>query len=340
MRKYLLSETGNYYKANLHCHTNFSDGKWSPQELKEAYVEKGYSIVAFTDHNVFIPHPELNDEEFLVLNGFEADITETVEWGPGMTFAEAKTCHICYIAMRPDIELHPFWHRTRYLYEGAIDHKDEVKFDESQRNYYRHYSPECINDMIMRGRDNGFFVTYNHPTWSMETYQQYIRYENMHAMEIYNHECYLGGYQEYNPHVYDEMLRSGKHLYCLATDDSHSAKSAFGGYVMIRAEKLEYGCVMDALAQGNFYSSRGPKIKNLWYDDENKTVHVECSEAVKIIYTCGIRKPQVVTASSDGDASLTEATFEVHEEDRYFRITIFDKNQLTADTNAYFVDEL
>ena len=27
MKKYLLPNTGNYYKANLHCHTTLSDGK-------------------------------------------------------------------------------------------------------------------------------------------------------------------------------------------------------------------------------------------------------------------------------------------------------------------------
>ena len=33
MKKYLLPENGNFYKANLHCHSTFSDGKWTPEEL-------------------------------------------------------------------------------------------------------------------------------------------------------------------------------------------------------------------------------------------------------------------------------------------------------------------
>jgi len=73
MKKYLISETGNFYKANLHCHTTVSDGRMTPEEVKNAYKEKGYSIVAYTDHDVFIPHPELCDDDFLAMNGFEVE---------------------------------------------------------------------------------------------------------------------------------------------------------------------------------------------------------------------------------------------------------------------------
>ena len=34
MRKYLLPENGNFYKANLHCHTDVSDGAKTPEEVK------------------------------------------------------------------------------------------------------------------------------------------------------------------------------------------------------------------------------------------------------------------------------------------------------------------
>ena len=44
MKKYLLPEKGNYYKANLHCHTNLSDGILSPEEVKELYLSLGYSM--------------------------------------------------------------------------------------------------------------------------------------------------------------------------------------------------------------------------------------------------------------------------------------------------------
>ena len=37
--------------ADLHLHTHFSDGTYSPQELVEHAVEKGLSAIALTDHD-------------------------------------------------------------------------------------------------------------------------------------------------------------------------------------------------------------------------------------------------------------------------------------------------
>ena len=49
VKKYLLPKDGNFYKANLHSHTTVSDGRFTPAEAKKIYLEKGYSIVAFSD---------------------------------------------------------------------------------------------------------------------------------------------------------------------------------------------------------------------------------------------------------------------------------------------------
>ena len=333
MKKYLISENGNFYKANLHCHSTFSDGKCTPEEIKKAYMEKGYSIVAYTDHDVYIPHPELNEEGFLALHGFEAEVNEP----PRSDGRATKTCHVCFVALDPDNYLHPFWHRSKYLFRGALDHKDEVKFDESKPDYNRVYSAEGVSEMVRLGKEAGFFVTYNHPRWSLETYAEYINYEGIDAMEIYNNGCFVAGYSDYNGVVYDEMLRSGKRILCLATDDNHTVGwDAFGGYVVIKAEKLEYKTITDAIKRGDFYASTGPEIKSVWYDTETKVLHVDCSEARKVILSTGIRR-QVKVA---GNPLTTEAEFKLNGNENYVRVTVFDAEGRTADTNAYFLDEL
>ena len=38
MRKYLLPEEGHFYKANLHCHSNISDGSLTPEQIKETVI--------------------------------------------------------------------------------------------------------------------------------------------------------------------------------------------------------------------------------------------------------------------------------------------------------------
>ena len=74
MRKYLLPESGNFYKANLHCHSTVSDGAFTPEQIKDIYKAAGYSVVAYSDHNVLIDHSELDDEDFLTLTAVEIDV--------------------------------------------------------------------------------------------------------------------------------------------------------------------------------------------------------------------------------------------------------------------------
>ena len=112
MRKYLLSPDKNTYKANLHAHTNISDGKLSPEELKNLYKANGYSVLAYTDHDVLIPHNELSDNEFLALSGFEAQFNGSNKY-PGIS--NEKKCHICFISGKSEGAEQPCW-KEEYAY--------------------------------------------------------------------------------------------------------------------------------------------------------------------------------------------------------------------------------
>ena len=48
----LIDKNLKQYKANLHCHTNISDGRLTPLEVKELYKSHGYSVIAYTDHDI------------------------------------------------------------------------------------------------------------------------------------------------------------------------------------------------------------------------------------------------------------------------------------------------
>lgn len=331
-RKYLLPETGNFYKANLHCHTTNSDGSFTPEEIKKFYKEKGYSVVAFTDHNVVVSQQHLNDEKFLALNGMEVDISEKHDESMPQS-GYNKTCHICFIALKPD-NLETFcYHREKYLTKGALKYRDTLLFDETLPDFERKYTAECVNEVIKTGRDKGFFVTYNHPTWSMEFYPEYMSYHGMHAMEIYNCDCCFPGHYEYNEHEYRDMLRGGEKIYCVATDDNHGLLDMFGGFTMIKADELKYEVITDALLKGNFYASTGPEIKSLWYEDGK--IVVECSEVSEIALNTKYRR-----CDRRAEENLTRAEFEVQETDGYVRLRLTDKYGNHANTNAYFIEDL
>ena len=339
MRKYLLPENGNFYKANLHCHTNVSDGRKTPEEVKSRYKELGYSVVAYTDHEILIPHPELNDDDFLALNGFEMSIDEAAVNAKGYR----KCCHICYIALDPDNLVQPCWHRERYVWGNAVSHKEEVKFDDNEPDYVRRYGSEGVSEAMNICRDMGFFVTYNHPTWSLEDYEDYMNYDGMHAFEIFNGSCNSSGFDDFNPRVYDDMLRSGKKFYCIGADDNHnfhpddSRRSDSGwAWTTIKADKLDYRTITKALEDGNFYASEGPEIYDLWYEDEK--LHVRCSDADRINCNYKVRKAQTVL--SENGVPVTEAVFDFKAEHGFARITVIDKQGRHACTNAYFAEDI
>ena len=184
MKKILLPETAGRFKANMHCHTNISDGQMTPEEVKAYYKEHGYSIVAYTDHEILVGHNDLTDESFLALNGFELEVYERL---PDTPFKFQKTCHFCLVALEPDNLVNVACSRGEYVIcANSKPYIDKVVYDENETDIKREYNPECISKIMKRCRDAGFFVTYNHPAWSLEHYEEYIRYKGMSAMEICN----------------------------------------------------------------------------------------------------------------------------------------------------------
>ena len=338
MKKFLLPENGNFYNANLHCHSTISDGALSPEELKKIYMEKGYSIIAYTDLDIMLQHHDLTDENFLALTGFEMEFNE---WNKP-DFAVTKTAHLCFIALSPDQRKQPNRPHDGYLFGNAKKYAHLMElYDEPV--FYRKYTPEKINTAIKNAKDKGFFVTYNHPMWSLENRENYLAYEGMDAMEICNYGCVAVGYQDYVPQIYDEMLMSGKRIFCIATDDNHNLGpvgtrkfDSFGGFTVIKADKLEYETVTKALTDGHFYASQGPEIHSLWFEDD--TIHITCSPADRVILNTGVRRAACEYA--ENGKLLTEVSFRVTPKDEYVRITVIDEKGYPANTNAYFTDEL
>lgn len=331
MKKYLLPEEGSFYKANLHCHSTVSDGRWSPERIKQEYMAKGYSVIAYTDHDVLIPHPELTDEHFVALNGYEMEIDEVRQDGK-----QGKTCHMCLIALEPDNVKQVCWHRSRYLFGNARNYREQVQFHDAS-DYERSFTHECISDMMRRGREAGFYVTYNHPVWSLEDFRDYSGYEGMHAMEICNWGCVVEGYNDYVPQVYDDLLRLGRRIYCIGADDNHnSIEDSFGAFTVIKAPELTYRAITRALLDGHFYASQGPEIHTLWVEDGR--IHIRCSDARKIECNFDIRR--AFCAWSRPGEPLQEASFPLPERASYVRLTVTDFEGNHANTNAYWLDEL
>ena len=328
--KILLDENKPFFKANLHCHSTYSDGKFTVENLKEEYKKRGYSIVAFTDHEHLIDNSRLNDDEFLAITACEVAIKEFPEQSTLVNF-NMRVCHLNFYALDPHNTLTP-------CYQSVYDHyiKEEIKdLVHYEKEYERVYSADGINEMIKIANEKGFIVCYNHPTWSLENAVDYLHYEGLFAVEIYNTGCYRPGARPDDEHVFDDMLRAGKKLFCTCADDNHTYNGAFGGWVCINAEKLEYATVMNALQQGDFYASTGPQIFSLVQNGNEITIKTSPCKKIGVV-THGRRAP---TKNAEQGATLEGAKFTLLDSDKYFRVRVTDEYGNTAYTQAYPAEE-
>ena len=341
MKQYLIPNEGRFYKANMHTHTTVSDGRLTPEEIKEIYKEQGYSVVAFTDHDIMIDHSELNDESFLAITSYEVETNRPGRQGASPR--ENPTYHLNFYARRPDETFYPCpnpgytWGNARALVQ------DYYKGD-----YKRVYSVEGQNEMITEARAHGFLVNYNHPDWSIQHYPDYAGLEGLTGVEVFNGTCYQEGFSlDASDHVLDDLLCLGKRVYPIAADDTHFRHNCCQGWIDIKADALNYDSIFSAYEKGDFYASWGPAIRELWLEDG--VLHVECS-GVKTVFLCTERRMPGRVNAAEGEV-VTHASFDLkaHYADvhsgsfdgrSFVRLVLVDHDGNKAMTRGYFADEL
>ncbi|MBQ1206335.1 MAG: PHP domain-containing protein [Clostridia bacterium] len=332
--KVYLDNAKSFYKANMHCHTTNSDGKATPEEIKAEYMKRGYSVVAYTDHEHIINCSHLTDENFVAITGFEMNLSEkTVPWNP-ITRQFHRTTHLNFYATTPDNDLTIATSRKSDHW-GSDELRDGVKYDELGK--MRDHTPEAISKIIEYAHEKGFLVCFNHPVWSLDFEADYLTYEGLDFVEIFNTGCDRSGLYSYEE-IFDVMVKHGRQVACIAADDNHnynkydSPKSdSFGGWIMINAEKLDYASIIDALKKHNFYASCGPEIYSLTRDGD--TVTVKTSPARKISKQTEGR--QAGAKIAERGELITEASFKINDNEKVFRITVEDEYGYKAYSQAY-----
>lgn len=326
--KILLDENKPYYKANLHCHTTFCDGHSTPEEIKDMYKARGYSVVAYTSHEMMIDFTYLSDDSFIALKGYEQGTNNDRISDP---IKKHQSAHFNFIAKDPKMDTMVAYNCD---YDWLRSNEEGEKVKSLMKGYERLHKTEDFNLIIKTANENGFLSFYNHPDWSLHTYEDYIGLEGLCGMEVVN------GNQWDMENVYDDMLRAGKKLHCLCTDDTHNGyppdhpqSEAFRGFTMIQADEFSYAGIIAALESGNFYSSQAPQIKSITLDG-NK-LHVKASPAERIsVY--GMIRPLHKTGEKIGDL-IDEAEFVLGDHfSKFFRVVVTDKYGKKAFSNAYY----
>ena len=334
-KKHLLPQVDHFYKANLHTHSTISDGKLTPEEVKEAYKALGYQILCLTDHNIIVNHSAMNDPDFLMLTGIEININSPDYYTTGGS--GGKTYHINLIAKDPD----NLWCPANLRHSPvSAEIENKICYDDMELNY----TADSINAMIAKANEKGFLVMYNHPTWSCQNYVDYAELKGLWGMELQNSESYMLGYNENNFQAYKDLLNLGNRIYPLGTDDMHQRRALGKSWIMVGASDLSYGNVIKALEKGDFYMSCGPEIKDLRIEDG--IVKISCSDAKQISLETQDRFATNVIAN--GSDWLQEAQFDMNrllnrikdDPSAYIRLTITAPDGSYAATRAYYVNEL
>lgn len=312
MKHYLLPQGTKQYKACMHSHSTLSDGCKTPEEIKAIYKERGFSIVAITDHGKLIDHSALSDDDLLMLTSVEY-------WVGG---GGAKIGNI-----------------DRAM-EFNLYAKDEHNTSlECFKAMPKQFSLEYMQFVIDTANANGFLVCLNHPICSFLSTSFISKLNGIFAMEIYNQDAILCGVNERGITMYDQLLRLGKPWCCVAVDDSHGTPSAeypSQGFVMVCADELKYEKVISALEAGNFYASTGPVIEEMYIEDGE--VHIKCSPVKYIGMETNGRPRQGCKRAKKSDEYITEATFKFREGLAYFRFDLQDEKGNWAHTRAYTPD--
>lgn len=246
---------GQFYRGNLHTHSDRSDGVLPPEEVCRRYAAEGYDFMALTDHFVGRYGYPITDTIPFRTNRFTTILGAELHSG---ALENGELWHILAVGLPGDF---------------APSNSPEFKPVPDQ---------ESGAEIAARAVAAGAFVAVAHPQWSGLTLADARSLATAHAVEIYNHGCHRGCDRGDGFGIADLLLSEGRPLSLIATDDAHfSEPDHFGGWVMVKAEENSPDALLSALKAGQFYSSQGPEIRAIHLEDG--AIEVECSAAAAVM---------------------------------------------------------
>ena len=128
------------------------------------------------------------------------------------------------------------------------------------------------------------FVAIAHPHWYQLQIEDGEALRSADAVEVYNHASQVNADRGDGLVFYDAMLSRGHRLNCIAVDDSHiKVDDTFGGWVMVKSERNTPEAILAALKAGEFYSSQGPEIHQIAFEDDHVVIRCSPAETVMLL---------------------------------------------------------
>lgn len=193
-------------------------------------------------------------------------------------------------------------------------------------------SQERTQEIIDWINAQGGFSTLNHPAWSGMSVDRLLALERYHSIEICNAGC-LGHGSEFSLTHWDELLRRGRRVWGLATDDSHSDWDRGLGWVELYCDRTE-GAVLQALQTGRFYATMGPKFEHIEWDDGRIYIRTEPVMGIAVMSEQG-----PVKVAHGGNGTVQELEWNLSKRDYgYIRVELQGQDGKKAWSNPVFMD--
>lgn len=226
-----------WYRGNIHTHTTESDGDAEPEKVAAWYREHGYDFLVLSDHN----HLTLLDYG----NGRDGSL------GPLMIPGEEVTLPTGG--------------------EGVPVHLGAINIDRVVEPIATGDVATTLQANIDAIRDAGGISCINHPSWKWAfDHKPIIETHGASLIEVFNAAPECNNYPVPIPgflspsEIWDNVLSADISIFGVASDDSHEyhdfspdLSNPGRGWVMVESEELGTEAVVEAMAEGRFYSSTG-----------------------------------------------------------------------------------
>ncbi|HHV60328.1 MAG TPA: CehA/McbA family metallohydrolase [Clostridiaceae bacterium] len=322
MRDYIaINKNIPQWKGCVHMHTVRSgDSKCPYAEALDEYRKKGFDFCVMTDHQVYWNSDEMDKEDFLVLSGVEIAFDFNLDHPYTLNRRQEKHLHLNLI-----------WDVTKG--ECGFQHGEVIKRPMD-------WGIDSWNQFIEEVKEKNQIVILNHPNWSHMDFELILALHGCLAFEVWNSGSVLdvGGYPD--DAVWDYCLSRGKRIRAVAGDDTHNYGEEFGicgsSATIVCTENFSKAGIVEALKEGRFYPTTGPKIYDLRIVDG--TLHLECSPASVITIVGGNGFGRSYYAKN-GDY-LNELDWQVNSNLNYFRIRVTDQFGKTAWSQPIMMQDL
>ena len=286
----------------MHGHSNHSDGALNPQEVVNKYKEIGYDFTCLSDHlwkdtkfaaETVLETKHLNQKDFITIPSAELHCL-------GKKYVKDGLWHIVANGLPLDFK--------------CADEK------------------ETATHLVQRAIEAGAFVTIAHPEWYSLTFDECLSLSHAHGIEIYNHSCHIEAQRGFGTAAADYLLQENNRIFLTATDDSHfKMQDSGGGWVMVAADKLSESSILNALKNGQYYSSTGVEIFE--FEIDNYKVNIQCSPSNQVCIV-----GQGAKSMSQNGKNITQAEFDLKKyPSDWFRVSIANDSGDFAWTNPVWL---